>query len=193
MKYLIITAHPSTKGHTKKIAKVFSDTVKKEGSTAEIMNLYTKTWQQDFLQFEDIREGWIDNTVKKIQKKISEADCLVLVFPIWWNDAPAVLKNFFDVNMTPHFAYHYTKRGPVGELNKRGYIFATADGPRWLYSCWLSPLRLTWVKMRWGFCAVKIKKFTVFGMMRKKTKSDLEKMYDQVERTALKDVQKYSH
>jgi putative NADPH-quinone reductase len=116
----------------------------------------------------------------------------VLVFPIWWNDAPAILKNFFDVNMTPHFAYHYTTREPVGELNKRGYIFATADGPSWIYNTWLSPLRITWNKMRLGFCAVKVKKFTVFGLMRKKTESDLKKMLQKVSDMAQKDVQKYS-
>jgi multimeric flavodoxin WrbA len=69
MNYLIITAHPGKMGHTKDIAKAFSDAVKKAGSTAEIMNLYTKTWTQNYLSFEDPRENWLDDTAKKIQKK----------------------------------------------------------------------------------------------------------------------------
>jgi putative NADPH-quinone reductase len=34
------------------------------------------------------------------QQKIAWADRLVFFFPLWWMDAPAILKNFLDMNLT---------------------------------------------------------------------------------------------
>jgi NAD(P)H dehydrogenase (quinone) len=39
-----------------------------------------------------------DETTKKIQAKITWADELIFIFPIWWGDAPAIVKNFIDCN-----------------------------------------------------------------------------------------------
>ena len=192
MKYLIITAHPGKKGHTKNIAKSFFDTVKKEDATAEIINLYDKKWKQEFLTFETASDIDSNKIIKQIQQKITDADCLVFIFPIWWNDAPALLKNFIDINFASGFAYHFTKKGPVGLLHKRAYVFATADGTSFVYNFIFAPLRLTWTKMRLGFCGIDTKKFTVFGMMRKKTEADHQGLLQKVSNIAQKDIQKYS-
>jgi putative NADPH-quinone reductase len=37
---------------------------------------------------------------KEIQDIISQHDELIVVFPIRWIDSPAILKNFFDINMS---------------------------------------------------------------------------------------------
>ena len=44
-----------------------------------------------------------------IQEKITTADELVFVFPIWWVNMPAILKNFFDTILTGGFAFQYVK------------------------------------------------------------------------------------
>jgi putative NADPH-quinone reductase len=37
---------------------------------------------------------------QKIQSKISIADELVFIFPVWCGAAPAAMKNFIDANFT---------------------------------------------------------------------------------------------
>ena len=45
--------------------------------------------------------------------KIKEADEIVFCFPVWWGDAPAILKNWLDYNFTSGFAFKYD---PIGVI-----------------------------------------------------------------------------
>lgn len=55
------------------------------------------------------------------------ADELVFVFPIWWGDAPAILKNFIDCNFHSGFAFRYENGRPIGLLKgKSARIIATS-------------------------------------------------------------------
>jgi NAD(P)H dehydrogenase (quinone) len=111
MHKLIITAHPSTKGFTHVLANTFKELSIQHGDTVEILDLYTTELKQDFLRFEDIREyretAKVDPTTQSIQEKIAKADELVFIFPIWWGDMPAIMKNFFDSNFLAGFAFRY--------------------------------------------------------------------------------------
>ena len=49
----------------------------------------------------------VSDTNKSIQKKISNADRLIFIYPVWWNTMPAILKGFFDRVFTAGFAYRY--------------------------------------------------------------------------------------
>jgi len=46
--------------------------------------LYKTDLKQNFLFFESIENIPQDNAQKEIQKKISWADELIFIFPIWW-------------------------------------------------------------------------------------------------------------
>ena len=91
MKTLIITAHPSKKGFTHKIARIIS-----EVTNGEIIDLYNEP-VQEFLKFEDIGDIMISEQTKSYQNKISKADILFFIHPIWWGNVPAILKNFCDL------------------------------------------------------------------------------------------------
>lgn len=71
---------------------------------------------QDFLRFEDASDLSMNDKKKRMQEKILWADEIVFVFPIWWGNMPAVLKNFFDVNFSSGFAFKYEKKLPKGLL-----------------------------------------------------------------------------
>lgn len=75
-----------------------------------------------------------------MQEQISRADQLVFIYPIWWYDAPAILKNWFDVNMSSGFAYRYRKNSMIPHQYLRGKtarFFVTAGAPSWL---WYTPI-----------------------------------------------------
>jgi len=50
-----------------------------------------------------------DKVKDKLQKKMSKADEYIFIFPVWWGGMPAILKNFFDTNLSSGFAFEYEK------------------------------------------------------------------------------------
>ena len=117
MEKLIITAHPSSKGFTHKIAKTYFEESKEQGHNIEIVDLYNKKYELDFLRFENKKEIKVSNTAKILQKKIAKAKEIVFVFPTWWGDGPAILKNFLDNTLTSGFAFEYEDGKPTKLLN----------------------------------------------------------------------------
>ncbi len=179
MKKLIITANPSSKGFTHTIAEKYIQLSKKKWDETELLNLYTTELRQDFLTYEDKEDMWTDVTVKKIQAKISWADELVFIFPIWWWDAPAILKNFLDCNFTPGFAFKYVGWKWVWLLNgKSARIIVTSGVPSFVYKI-LFHIQFFWKLSRIGFCWLKQKSFTVFGNI-DWTKTDKNKYLDEI-------------
>ncbi|GAB0174333.1 MAG: NAD(P)H-dependent oxidoreductase [Candidatus Altimarinota bacterium] len=165
MHKLIVTAHPSSNGFTHKIAEKIATLSKEKGDSVEIFDLYKTELTQDFLRFEDPKAFGDDATTKKIQEKILSANELIFIFPIWWGDAPAILKNFIDCNFRSGFAFRYENGKPVGLLKgKTARIIATSGGPAFFYKLFLH-IQLLWNLNRISFCGIKQKSFTVFGNM----------------------------
>lgn len=72
----------------------------------------------------------LSETQKIIQDKISRADEIVFIFPTWWVNVPAILKNFFDNIFTSGFAYRYNKGSMFPEkllTGKTVRVFTTCD------------------------------------------------------------------
>lgn len=185
MKILIITAHPSEQGFTHKIANTYKKASEIKENEVEIMDLYDTKIKQDYLNFEDIKKTKTTSEMQFIQNKILWADELVFIFPIWWADAPAIVKNFFDTNFSAGFAFKYENKKPVGLLKgKTAKIFATCDGPGFYYRFPIIPLSIIWGKARLGFCGVKLTKFVIFDKMRTRDEKQREKILKSVEHSA---------
>ncbi|MDP2091349.1 MAG: NAD(P)H-dependent oxidoreductase [Candidatus Gracilibacteria bacterium] len=182
MNKLIITANPSIKAFTHTIANKFKELSINKGDTVEILDLYRTDLKQDFLSYEVMGENPLDETTKKIQEKITWADELVFVFPIWWGDCPAIMKNFIDSNFLTGFAFKYENGKSVGLLKgKSARIIATSGAPSFFYKIILH-IQFFWNMNRIGFCGLKQKSFTVFGNIdrsatdKNKYLSELEKL-----------------
>lgn len=189
MHILIVTAHPSTHGFTHAIAQKYRETKEKNGHTVEILNLYTTELHMDFYHFEEKADMKAPDPVREaLQEKIKTADELVFVFPIWNVNVPAILKNFFDGVFTGAFAYQYTKATIIFPkkllVGKTARVFCTCDAFGLLY--WLigNPLRVILQIGVLGWCGIKVKSYTVFDRMRKKTPEDCQKMLARVEKIA---------
>lgn len=165
MNILFIHANPSKAGFSYKILDTLVGIYKKRNSHVDVLDLYTTDLKQDFLTYEDKYSEVIDPTRKKIQDKITWADEIVFVFPIWWWDAPAILKNFLDCNFTAWFAFKYVNGKAVGLLTgKSARIFTTSWAPGFFYSLLLR-VPFLWKMNRIQFCGIKQKNFTIFGKM----------------------------
>ena len=188
MHSLIITAHPSSHGFTHAIAQKYRETKEKNGHTVEILDLYKTELQMDFLHYEEKSDmKTIDPAVSAIQKKITETEELVFIFPIWWVNVPSILKNFFDRILTSGFAFQYVKwKNMPNKLltTKTAKIFCTCDAPKVLYWMIGNPLRIILQLGTLGYCGIKIKGYFVFDQMRKRTPEECQKLLKTVEKIA---------
>lgn len=173
MNTLIITAHPSQTSFTRSIAKTYKENGELEGRQVEILDLYTTDLKQDFLRFDKLSDIGKDKITQTMQEKINWAEELVFVFPVWWADAPAIMKNFFDCNFSAGFAFQYIDGKPIGLLKgKTARIFATSGAPGFVYSLFPVNYHILWGAMRLKFCGIKTTSIKVFGKMQARSKEE---------------------
>ena len=109
-----------------------------------------------------------DPVIERSQAWVSWAEHIVLIFPVWWSQMPALLKGWVDRTFTPGFAYNMKPNGltSIKRLRGRtGTIITTSQGPLWgLALLGLSP---TWNTKRnlFGTCGIKTTRVLSLGGM----------------------------
>lgn len=177
MNTLIITAHPSQSSFTRAIAETYRENAELEGRQVEILDLYTTDLKQDFLRFDKLSDIGKDKITQAMQEKITWAEEIVFIFPVWWADAPAIMKNWIDCNFTTGFAYKYINGKPTGLLSgKTARIFATSGAPSFVYSLFPVSYHLLWGMLRLKFCGIKTTSIKVFGKMDTLKEEETKKM-----------------
>lgn len=70
-----------------------------------------------------------DELVAKYQKILKESDEIIFIFPIWWNNVPAMLKGFIDKVFIKDFAFKEENGRPKGLLTniKSGLLITTSE------------------------------------------------------------------
>ncbi len=173
MNTLIISANPSSKWFTHEITKEIVKIKKTKKECIEVIDLYNTELKQDFLKYENKqeirRENIKDKTTLIIQEKIKNSEELIFIFPIWWWDMPAIMKNFFESNFGPWLWFEYKKiwkeYKKIWLLNWKKYrIIATCWENALIYKL-LIPIRLIWKLNRTWFCGMKELSFHIFWNM----------------------------
>lgn len=166
MKTLIISAHPSSAGHTHQIVNTYTKAREALGHEVQHYDLYTTEHQLPFLKFESPSEWPAHPSITHFQDRVIWADEIVFVHPVWWHGMPAIMKNWIDTIFQSKFAFKYVDGKPVGLLKGRSAkVFATSGGPTLLFTIFFSPFRLVWEKMINGFCGLDNKCLLVIGDM----------------------------
>jgi len=104
---LIIVANPKKESLSFAIANQYKKVSQERNDVVETIDLYRDENQQAFFTYENANELATTKEMKYYQEKISLADEIVFVFPYWWGSMPAILKNFFDWNLSKSFAFEY--------------------------------------------------------------------------------------
>ncbi|HEY1037221.1 MAG TPA: NAD(P)H-dependent oxidoreductase [Candidatus Paceibacterota bacterium] len=185
-KTLIVTAHPSSKGFTHRIAEAYKKGKESKGDSVEILDLYKTDLKQDFLRYEERADmGNPDPVRDAMHEKITAADNLVLIHPLWWIGAPAILKNWVDVNISARYAFHYEKGRPVGHMKgKTASVFITCDGAFWLYGLIAFPFITIWRFGILGLCGFKVQNIKVLFQKFKATEAKQDAFLRKVESLA---------
>jgi NAD(P)H dehydrogenase (quinone) len=164
---LILTAHPSNTGHTHQIAQAYKDTAEKKGNMVTIVDLYAPENELPYLRFENIKQYDRHPNVERFQKMVADAQEMVMVHPLWWGGAPAIMKNFFDQVFTAGFAFSWAG-GKLRKLlkGKTGKVFMTAGGSMLLYRLFIiPPFKAVWKYFTLEYSGVKVTDFKVADKM----------------------------
>ena len=133
MKLLVVYAHPNPQSFNHAILESFTGGLAEAGNTYEVVDLYDINFNpclsgDDFAKF---MAGKAPDDIQAQQEKVSEADGLVFIHPIWWTGPPAILKGWIDRVFSMGFAYMIDEKEghPVGLLkNQKALVINTAGG-----------------------------------------------------------------
>jgi NAD(P)H dehydrogenase (quinone) len=130
MKVLVVYAHPQRESFNRAVLTAFTKGLESMKLSYEVVDLYAINFQpcltsQDLAAFQ---AGNVPEDIRAQQAKVSEADILVFVFPIWWSAPPAILKGWVDRVFSLKFAYDFTDQGPMGLLKGKKALLLTTSG-----------------------------------------------------------------
>lgn len=161
MNVTIIYAHPYEGSYNHSILESVAKTLKGK-HTIDIIDLYKDGFNPVLSKAElaVYSEGKsVDKQVLKYQEKIENTDHLMLIFPIWWTETPAIMKGFFDKVLLKNWAYLSPDgKIPKGLLThvKGATVIATMSGPNFYYNLFAgNPLKGSLVKGTLKFCGIK--------------------------------------
>lgn len=145
-KVLILNGHPDTtrKGLCHALADAYTEGATEGGH--DVRRVDVATLQFGFLRSQaEFEHGVAPPDIATVQETIRWADHLVVIFPLWLGDMPALLKAFFEQTLRPGFAFAYRPNGlPETFLKGRSArIVITMGMPAFVY--------------RWYFCAHSLK------------------------------------
>lgn len=137
MNVLIVYGHPNPQSFNHALLETFLEGLKEAGHTCEVSDLYGGGFDAlfkspDFAQFTG---GEMPADILAEQKKVSGADAMVFIYPVWWWAAPAVVKGWYDRVLSMGFAYGLDEKGDVKPLlkHKKVVIITTTMGEAPMY------------------------------------------------------------
>jgi len=107
MKVLIVYAHPNHQSFNHAIVESFIKGLSAAGHIYKLVDLYAINFNpclsgDDFIK---LMENKIPDDIRIQQEKVSWADGIVLIHPVWWTGPPAILKGWIDRVFSLGFAY----------------------------------------------------------------------------------------
>ncbi len=163
---IIIYAHPSREGHCGAILNEITNALKQKGVKGEVWDLYKMNFDPvlHLNEHESSEQKEISQENLKLQEKIKSEEKFIFIYPVWWNNMPAILKGFIDRVFTLNFAYKFENNKGVGLLKGQAAVFTTSGAPR-LVMKWLEGDRALKLmcKDTLKFCGINAKGFSLGG------------------------------
>ena len=131
---VIIYAHPYEKSFNASMLDMIVGKLQDDGCSYDVIDLYKDGFDPVYYpdELELFSRGeFIDPLVGKYQEILRKARRVILQFPIWWMEAPAIMKGFFDKVMIPGFGYTKDADGrlvPVLDVPET-FVVTTSEAP----------------------------------------------------------------
>ncbi|MFN6944669.1 MAG: NAD(P)H-dependent oxidoreductase [Cytophagaceae bacterium] len=190
-KILIIQGHPDKESFCHALAEVYCKGAQTEGAEVRILN----TGELDFnpnLSYGYRQRTPLEPCLEKAQADVLWAEHIVIVYPVWWGMAPAVLKGFLDRVFLPGFAFQKRPNSLWWDKLLKGRtarIITTMDQPTWYYRLvYGRPSTKAIKKLTLEFCGIKPVKVTSIGPIRLSKERFREKWLEKVGKLAQKEA-----
>ncbi|THK37340.1 flavodoxin family protein [Ensifer sp. MPMI2T] len=161
MHILMVLAHPLEDSFAASVARVARQALEGRGHTVDLLDLYREGFDPRltvtergsyFDEHYDASEisGWI--------ARLKAAEGLVLVFPQWWFNFPAILKGFFDRIFAPGVAFDHDPAGGrivprLGNI-KLFWALTSTGSPWWVVHLYMGdPVRRLLKRGIAAFCS----------------------------------------
>lgn len=133
---LVLNGHPDPNGAglCRALADAYSDGATERGHAVRRVDVAKLAF--DLVRSQaDFEKGGAPADIVAVQESIRWADHLVVVFPLWLGDMPALLKAFFEQALRPGFAFSYRASGfPETHLKGRSArVIVTMGMPAFVY------------------------------------------------------------
>ena len=185
-KTLVIYCHPYEKSFNHAIFQRIVKHLEDKKQEVEIIDLYKDKFDPCYSKEELalFKHGkTLDPLVEKYQKSIKNAEKVIMIAPVWWNDVPAILKGFIDKVMKMDFAYEVTKTGVKGRLNnvQETVVITTSTSPTW-YLRWFigNPIGKIFVNRTLKQVGFQKRKWIQFGGLTNSQPSQREKFLQDI-------------
>lgn len=105
--------------------------------------------------------------VEACQQDLLWAEHVVVIYPLWLGDVPAVLKAFVEQVFRPGFAFDPKRKGAGGRLtNRSARLVVTMGMPGWFYFGWFGAHSLRSLRRNvFQFVGFRPVRTRVFGMV----------------------------
>ena len=172
MKISVILAHPNERSFNHAIAEMAAATLRTEGHSVTVHDLYTENFDPLLPPLEIARDAALPPLVAEHCMEIAAADGIVIVHPNWWGMPPAILKGWIDRVLRPGVAYQFADSDsgegiPIGLLSAKAVIvFNTSNTPAVReQEIFGDPLERIWKDCIVSFCGVPIFYRKMFGVV----------------------------
>lgn len=176
----IIQGHPDPRGghlgHA--LADAYADGAQAGGH--ELRRIEIATLDFPVLRSkEEYDRGTPPAAIRDCQETIVWADHLVIFFPLWLGEMPALLKAFLEQTLRPGFAYRFADGGRIEKLltGKSVRIVITMGMPAFLYRWYFRAHGLKTLRRSiLGFCGAGPVHDTLIGMVEGAKPAKVEKL-----------------
>ena len=132
MKVLVVYAHPNPQSFNHAILDAFTKGLAEGSHTYEVVDLYAIRFNP-CLDVEDLTKltaGKVPDDIKAQQEKVTHAEAIVFIHPVWWAGPPAILKGWIDRVFSMGFAYRFDEKTgePVGLFKHRKALVINTAG-----------------------------------------------------------------
>ena len=130
MKVLVVYAHPYSKSFNHAVLEEFTQGLQSKGHAVEILDLYARGFNPLLTagDLASLQGGEVPADIKAEQARVSGAEGLAFIYPLWWSSMPAILKGWIDRVLSLGFAYAFGQEGPIGLLKHRKALLITTCG-----------------------------------------------------------------
>ena len=168
-KILIINGHPNKNSFNSCLVDAYKRGTSTQPCEIKEINISDLKFNPN-LEFGYQKRMELESDLLDAQQKISWAEHLVWVHPVWWGGLPALLKGFIDRVFLPGFAFKYREKSVWWDkllTGKTAHIITTLDQPGWYYSLMYGKPSVNQLKKSTlQFCGIKPVKVTYIGIIK---------------------------